>query len=45
MEQQKMDKKSKVLIWILCILFILSIGLTYERTMVSRNYETIENKE
>lgn len=40
-----MDKKSKVLLFIFFIALAISIVMTYKRTMIDRNYQTIEATE
>jgi len=45
MENYKVDKKTKILIWLMFLLFVFSVILTYERTVMSRDYEIIENQE
>lgn len=37
-----MDKKSKILLGVFFLLFIISTALTYYRTMVARDYGVIE---
>lgn len=36
-----MDKRSKILLWILLVLVIISICLTYRRSFITKDYEII----
>lgn len=40
-----MDKKSKILLFIFFIALATSIVMTYKRTMIDRDYQTIEATE
>lgn len=40
-----MDKKSKILLWVLGVLVIVSIALTYYRSFISKDYEIIRDSE
>jgi hypothetical protein len=38
-----MDKKSKIILYVFFISLIISVTMTYKRTMVDKNFEIINN--
>lgn len=38
-----MDKKSKILLLVFCLLVIVSIALTYYRSFISKDFEIIQD--
>lgn len=38
-----MDKKSKILLSVFCLLVVVSIVLTYYRSFISKDYEIIQD--
>ena len=45
METYKIEKKSKILLFVFFVLLIVSIYMTYKRTIVDRDFDVIENTE
>lgn len=42
MENYKIDKKSKVLLWIFILSIVISIFFTYKRTMIDRDFYIVD---
>ncbi len=40
-----MDKKSKILMWVLIIATIVSVGVTFYNDMIKENFTVIESEE
>jgi len=38
-----MDKKSKILLWIIIILTVVSVGYTFYKTVILQDFEVIES--
>lgn len=38
-----MDKKSKILLWTLLVITLLSVGYTFYKTVILGDFEVIEN--